>query len=139
MNRSIARTLAVLLAVLTCTSAVQATDSLTKDQETLMQRERDVAQAFVKGDEKVVAEWEAEEYVFTNFDGTVSDKAVDITGLRNGTLTFSKFDVDDMSAMVYGDWGVVVGRITQTGAIDKIDLSGVFRFPDTSVKRGGRL
>jgi Domain of unknown function (DUF4440) len=138
MKRCTIQTLSTILATLLLGSFAQAADSPTKEEEALMQRERDAAQAFLKRDAKVVGEWEADKYVFTNFDGAVSDKATDIAGLNKGTLTFTSFDVSDMKAMVYGDMGVVVGRIVQKGMYEQSDLSGVFRFTDTYVKRDGR-
>ena len=60
-----------------------------------------------------------------------------MAGLKNGTLNFTQFDVDQMKAMVFGDTGVVTGRLTQKGTYEKTDLSGVFRFTDTYVRREG--
>lgn len=138
MKRRTIQTLSLILATILTTPLAVAADPPTKDQEALMQRERDMARAFVKRDAKTIAEWETDDYVFTNFDGAVSDKTADLVGLQKGTLNFTTLDVDDMKAMVYGNMGVVVGRYTQKGSFEKNDLSGVFRFTDTYVKRDGR-
>src|SRR5262245_53529958 len=117
-----------------------AADSPTKEQEALMQRERDSANAFVQKDAKAVAEWEADEYVFTNYDGVFYEKAKanDAASLKSGALNFTQDDVDQMKAVVFGDAGFVTGRVTQKGTFEKTDMSGVFRFTDTYVKRDGR-
>jgi ketosteroid isomerase-like protein len=119
-------------------SAALATEKPTKEQEALMQRERDNAQAWLKKDAKAVAAWDADDYIYTSFDGSVSDKAADLATLKAGTSNFTTVDVDDMKAMVFRDTGVVVGRYTMKGTYAGTDMSGVFRFTDTYVKRDGR-
>jgi hypothetical protein len=135
MKRSITQTLSAVLATLLLGSFVQAADSPTKEQEALMQSERDWAKAWTAKDMSAV-DWEADEYVFTNFDGKVSDRASDVADLKSSTFTIS-YEVDGMKAMVFGDTGVVVGHQTQKGRQNGQDIGGVFRFTDTWVKRDG--
>ena len=138
MQRRTLQTLSLIFTTLLIAPFAAAADSPTGEQEALMQRERDIGQAMIKRDAKTLAEWEADEYVFTNFDGVVSDKAVDLAGLKDGTLTVTAYSVDDMKAMVYGNAGVVVGRQTQKAKYQGKDMTGTFRFTDTYVKRDGR-
>ena len=131
-------TIAAAAFIVLLASFAGATESQSKEQAALMQRERDIGQAFVKRDAKGVAEREADEYVFTSFDGSVSDKPADMATLKAGTSNFTTFDADDMKAMVFGGTGVVVGRNTMKGTFAGANFSGVFRFTDTYVKRDGR-
>jgi ketosteroid isomerase-like protein len=137
MPRITFRALSLLLATLVLTQFAGAADSPSKEQQALMQSERDWATAWKAKDSKAVAASEADEYVFTNFDGTVTDKATDMADLKSGTLALI-WEVDDMKAMVFGDTGVVVGRQTQKGTQEGNDISGVMRFTDTWVRRDGR-
>ncbi|MGH8597582.1 MAG: nuclear transport factor 2 family protein [Gammaproteobacteria bacterium] len=114
------------------------TQASTKDEDALMQRERDSAQAWLKLDAKFVDEYEATEYVFTSFDGSVTGKADDMKTLKSGTSAFKSFVVDDMKVTVFGDAAVVIGRVTLQGSYIESDMTGVFRFTDTFVKRDGR-
>ena len=139
MKQFTIRTVGATFAALLLASFAQAADPLTKEQEALMQRERDGAQAFLKGDAKAVAALEADEYVYTDYDGSVYyGRDGDVDSLKDGSMTFKTFDVDDMKAMVYGDTGVVVGRATQNYTWKGSNVAGVYRFTDTFVKRDGR-
>ncbi len=139
MRQFAIRTLPAISAALLLASFVQASDPLTKEQEGLMQRERDGAQAFLKADARFIAALEADEYVYADYDGAVYyGRAGDVDSLNDGSLTFKTFDVDDMKAMVYGDTGVVVGRMTQNYTWKGSNVTGVFRFTDTFVERDGR-
>ena len=136
MKRFTTQTLSIVVSTLFLASIAHAAGSPTKEQEALMQSERDWAKAWTAKDLSAV-DWEADEYVFTNFDGKVSDRASDVADLKSSTFTIS-YEVDDMKAMVFGDTGVVVGHQTQKGRQNGQDIGGVFRFTDTWVKRDGR-
>jgi ketosteroid isomerase-like protein len=130
-------TLFAIVTTLLLAPFVHAADALTKEQEALIQRERDIGQAWLKKDAKAVAAWDADEYTFTDFDGAVYDKTADLAAVK--VTNFTAFASDDMKARVYGDVGVVTGRITQKGTDgDGRDIGGVLRFTDTYVKRDGR-
>ena len=115
-----------------------AAQASTKEEDALMQRERDQAQAWVKSDAKFIDEYEATEYVFTSFDGSVSGKADDIKTLKSHTSAFKSAVFDDMKVIVIGDAAVVVGRATLEGTYMSSEMTGMFRFTDTFVKRDGR-
>jgi len=95
-----------ILATLLLASSVQAADSPTKEQDALIQRERDWAQAMVKQDAKAVAAFEADEYVFTDPNGVVSGKTEDVDGMKSGSLRFTSLESTDMKAIVHSDTGV---------------------------------
>jgi hypothetical protein len=137
MKRLAVQTLPTIFATLLLASFSHAADSPTKEQEALMQRECDWAQAWKMKDAKTVASLEADEYAYTNFDGVVTDKAADLADLKSSTFTVS-WDVDNTKAMIFGDAGVVMGHQTQKRNQDGRNLSGVFRFTDTRIKRDGR-
>ena len=126
----------VILAALLFAPLLKASDAPTKEQETLMQSERDWAQAWSKKDPKAL-DFETDEYTYTDYDGTVTSRADDAKLLKSPTFALT-YSVDDMKARVLGDTGVVIGRQTQKGTNDGRDIGGVFRFTDTWVKRDGR-
>ena len=124
-----------ILTALLVVPFTHAADS-SKAREALMQSERDWAHAWSTKDSKAI-EWEANEYTYTDFDGAVSDRAADIELLKSPTMSLA-YEVDDMKATLFGNVGVVVGRQNQKGNTDGRDVSGVFRFTDTWIKRDGR-
>lgn len=109
----------------------------TRDQETLMQIERDLAKAQVSGDVKFIEAAEADELVITNPDGSTSNKAEDVAGYKSGKTKVASAVVSDMKATVIGDTGVVVGRMDFKGMYQGQNYDGAFRFTDTYVKRDG--
>jgi hypothetical protein len=109
----------------------------TRDQETLMQIERDLAKAQVSGDVKFIEAAEADELVITNPDGSTSNKAEDVAGYKSGKTKVASAVVSDMEATVIGDTGVVVGRMDFKGMYQGQNYDGAFRFTDTYVKRDG--
>lgn len=137
MKRSTIRTLSTIVTMLLLSSFANAADTPTSEQEALMQSERDWAAAWANGDAEAVAELLADEYVLTNFDGAVSDKAADLADIKSGRVMVT-WVLDSMNPMLFGDTGVVVGQLTQKGVAGGRDISGTFRFTDAWVKRDGR-
>lgn len=133
-----ARTSVAIAAALLIGAFASTVQASAHEEEALLQRERDQAQAWVKKDAKFIDEYEAKEYVFTNEDGSLADKAADMESLKTGTSTIESFVLDDMKAMVFGDAGVVIGRATLKGTYLGSPMVGAYRFTDTFVKRDDR-
>ena len=108
------------------------------EEAALLNIERGFALAWTNADVAFIGEHEADEFVFTNSDGALSAKADDLASLKSGSTRLESQSVDDMRAIVFGDSAVVVGRLTSKGTYLGKDLSGVYRFTDTFVKRDGR-
>lgn len=104
----------------------------------VIQLENDFCTAWLKLDAKWIEQHEATEMVFTGADGVVTDRAADLASLKSGTTKVETMAADEMRALVFGDSAVVVGRITIKGQYQGKDMSGVFRFTDTWLKRDGR-
>jgi ketosteroid isomerase-like protein len=106
---------------------------------TLMQMEKDWAQAFVKGDPAMAERMEAADFVGTAPDGKVGDKAQDLNDLKAGKFKAESAEPDEMKVHVYGNAAVVTGRMTvRGGQYDGQDISGQYRFTDTWVKNKGK-
>ena len=132
------RSLMLMFTAFLFSSFVEAADSPTQEQQSLMQSERDAVKAFLAGDAKAIAAWEADEYVYTSPEGEVSGKVEDVSALKDGSLTYTRFEIADLKAMVFGDAGVVVGRSESKGNYKGRDFGGTQRFTDTLIKRDGR-
>ena len=124
-----------ILASLLFALFAMASDPPTKEHEALMQSERDWANAWSNKDAKAL-DFEADEYTYTDYDGVVTDRAADAQLLKSSKFNL-RYSVEDMKATVFDDAGVVIGRQTQKGNNDSRDISGVFRFTDTWIKRDG--
>jgi len=108
-------------------------------EEKIKQLEQEWAQAGVKRDTSVYERIEADDFVFTDPEGVVGDKAKDLSELKAGEFTAEAIDLDDMKVRVFGNAAVVTGRTTIKGGKYKgKDISGQYRFTDVWVNRGGR-
>ena len=107
-------------------------------EQELIKLEKEWADAVVKGDVAALDRILADDFVSTDFEGTLWDKAKGLAVLKSGEDKASSAVVDDMKARVYGDAAVVIGHATVKEIYKGKDLSGQYRFIDTFVKRGGR-
>jgi ketosteroid isomerase-like protein len=78
----------------------------------------------------------ADDYLYTHSNGSVATKAEDLADTMTG-MSWTAARLDATKVRVYGDVGIVTGRLTMVGA-SKSYASGARRFTDIFVKRGGR-
>jgi ketosteroid isomerase-like protein len=107
-------------------------------EQELIKLEKEWADAAVKADVAALDHILADDFVSTDFEGTLWDKAKSLALMKSGEDKASSAVLDDMKARVYGDAAVVTGRATVKQVYKGRDLSGQYRFTDTFVKRGGR-
>ncbi len=106
-------------------------------EQQILQLEQNWSAAAQKKDGAYLQKLYADEYLFTDTDGSVSDKAEDIAHL-SANVVFTSFNLEDMKVHVYGTTAVVTGRNTIQATADGQDISGSYRFTDVFVKRDGR-
>jgi hypothetical protein len=122
-------------------SAPQSSKSKqSKIEAELMQIERDIGAANIKRDKVFFQRIEADEFIFTDSGGGVTNKAEDVAGLDEpvGETKLVSYVADEMKVYVYGKTAVVTGRVTTTSRRKDSDFVGRSRFTDVFVKRGGR-
>ncbi|MEJ7698452.1 MAG: nuclear transport factor 2 family protein [Pyrinomonadaceae bacterium] len=120
-----------------------ADSSATKQQsksveQELMQLERDWAKATVNRDASALDRIEADDYIFTDADGSLVTKKQDIADITSGNLTAESINVDEMKVRVFGDTAVVIGRTTVKAQYKGKDISGQYRVTDVFLKRNGK-
>ena len=76
--------------------------------------------------------------ISTDPGGRVTDKAQDKKDLSSGDLKFQSLEVSDVHVRVFGNTAVATGTSTVKGTYKGQDLSGMYRFTDTWVERGGK-
>ena len=109
-------------------------------EQELIALENNWSQASVKRDGAVLPRFYADEYIFTNEDGVVTNKAKEIANITGGTFKLNAYKFENMAVRVYGNVAVVTGQNTIKGTWEDIerDISGPYRFTDVFVKREGR-
>jgi ketosteroid isomerase-like protein len=112
----------------------------TTPERELLKLEDEWSQASIKRDGAALPRFYADEYLFTDEDGVVTDKAKEMKNLTTGVFRLESYKFDDMKVRVYGDVAIVTGRNTIKGMWDDIkrDVSGPYRFTDVFVRRDGR-
>ena len=112
----------------------------TTPEQELLKLENDWSQASMKRDATALARFYADEYIFTDADGVVTNKAKELKNLTSGAFRLKSYKFDDVKVRKYGDIAIVTGRNTITGVWEDInrDISGPYRFTDIFVKRDGR-
>ena len=106
----------------------------------LMQLERDIGEANIKRDKAFFERVEADEFIFTDSAGGITNKAEDVASLDQpvGELKLVSYIVDEIKIAVYGKTAVVWGRVTTTSRGKDREVVGKSRFTDVFVKRNGR-
>jgi ketosteroid isomerase-like protein len=115
--------------------------TLSAAEQEVLKVENDWNQALVKRDTASLQQFYADEYLYTDPDGLVWDKAKDLANLTSGSAArLSAYQLDDTRVRMYGDVAVVTGRTTIKGIFERVysDVSGAYRFTDVFVKRNGR-
>jgi peptidylprolyl isomerase len=105
--------------------------------QTLKSLERQWAEAFKDRDRQALGRLLANDFIYTDDEGQVSNKSQYIDGVTK-LMKVDSYKIDEMTTRVYGDTGIVAGRWTGKFTVDGRDAGGAFRFTDTFVKRQGR-
>jgi ketosteroid isomerase-like protein len=109
-------------------------------EQTLVALENDWSDASMKRDGAALQRFYADEYIFTDSDGSVSGKAKEIADITGGVFRLTSYKFEQLAVHVYGDVAVVTGQNTIKGVWEDIrrDVSGPYRFTDVFVRRSGR-
>jgi ketosteroid isomerase-like protein len=105
----------------------------------LIRIEQEIGRANLDCDFKYFDRVEAEEFIFTDAAGSVTDKKQDMAGEKDCHRSNGTYDVDDTAVRLYGQTAVVTGRVTVTRKNDEgKTLTRRTRFTDVFVWRDGR-
>jgi len=134
----------LILAILAFAGTVSARDQKlpsgtpAKIRQDLIHIEHEIGRANLDCDFKYFDRVEAEEFIFTDSSGSVSDKKQDLAGEKSCHKSDATYDVDDAVVQLYGSTAVVTGRVTTARNKDGKVLTRSSRFTDVFVWRDGR-
>lgn len=138
----------IIIAVLTVAAAAVSFSQTGKPKaeeerakEALMQLERDLGKANIDSDYAFFDRVEAEEFIFTDAGGGVTNKKQDLEGLKqtpNPDVKLLAYDVDDMSVRLYDKTAVITGRVTTKRLVKGQTMTSQSRFTDVFVWRAER-
>jgi ketosteroid isomerase-like protein len=104
----------------------------------VLQTERDLATAYLKGDADGIAQGVMEDYTLTNSMGKLTTRADDIDEARKNDPKYEIFENYDMKVRLHGDTAVVAGKTHTKGVSGGKPFDFQFQFTDTFVKDRGR-
>lgn len=107
-------------------------------ESTIMQMERDWAQALMKADMAAFDRIVAPDWILVSPGGQKQTRAEAMDEIRSGVMKFVSMTPSDMDVRVFGDTAIVTGRSMDKGMYKGQDTSGEYRFTDVFVKRDGR-
>jgi ketosteroid isomerase-like protein len=108
----------------------------TNIEKDLIKLQRELVQALPKRDASAFDRIEADDFVFTDPEGTLRTKSQDIEALKSSSIQSA--EADDMKVRLYGDAAVVTGRLTCKGTYGGKDITGQYRFTDTWINQEGK-
>jgi ketosteroid isomerase-like protein len=83
-------------------------------KDELINIEREIGRANLQCDYHYFERIEAEEFIFTDASGNVSNKRQDLAGEKDCRKSDAKYDIDDTDMRLYPTSAVVTGRVTIT-------------------------
>jgi ketosteroid isomerase-like protein len=107
-------------------------------EQELINVEHQWKQAVIDRDRAALDQFYASEYISTDSEGLVWTKRQDIEIDTAGASRLTAFRFEDLRVQVYGDVGVVTGRLFTEGFVAGAPSQNLLRFTDVFVKRDGR-
>jgi hypothetical protein len=83
-------------------------------KEELIRIEHEIGRANLECDFRYFERIEAEEFIFTDASGNVSNKRQDLAGEKDCRKSDAQYDIDDIDVRLYPTSAVVTGRVTIT-------------------------
>jgi ketosteroid isomerase-like protein len=107
-------------------------------QQTLMQMEREWAQAGIKKDAAAIDKFVADDWVGIDFEGKSITKAEAIADMKSEASTTQSYEFGPMKVRVFGNTAVVTGSDTEKSTYKGKDSSGKYVWTDVWLMRDGR-
>jgi peptidylprolyl isomerase len=106
-------------------------------EQALKDAEHQSSEAFKNRDKTALDRILANDFIFTDDEGQVQDKAAYIKAATE-LIKVEFYSLDDLATRAAGAVGVVTGRWTGKVTVNGKAAGGEYRFTDTFVKRNGR-
>jgi len=123
------------------TISISAGDQRTKVQTVeneLLALNRQVADMQVRHDIETAKRLLAEEYLFAQADGQVTNKKQNVDVIGSADFVCDELTTSDVTVRVYGATALIMGVVKMRARYAGQDVGGRFRYMDVWVKRSGK-
>ena len=127
----------ILLCVLSA-CLVAAQDKGGAAEREIIQIEKEMLAAVLKGDASASERYLAQTYVFTGPEGLSMGREQSIREVKSGDLKLQAASLDNAKVQVYADTAVITYSSNDKGTYKGKDISGKTRWTDVFVKQNGR-
>jgi ketosteroid isomerase-like protein len=100
--------------------------------------EQDWADAIVKSDVGELDRIVADDFIYTNWDGTTMSKTEHLEGIKSKEYKVESINLDNLKVRVFGDAAIVMVEQSEKSQWKGKDNSGRYRFTDIYAKRNGK-
>ena len=114
------------------------TDKFGKTELEVLKVNEEFDKAIISRDATAYERILADDFIFTSFDGAVTNKTQELAKVKSGDLKFKSGKSDDIRVKVYGKTAVVTGKFTAEGQSKGKDFTFLERYTAVFVKRNGR-
>jgi len=106
-------------------------------RQELIALEQNFNAALLSADWRAVERIYADDLVFTNADGSVTNKSDEVGAVKSGDIKFESIEMSDVKVQDLGDVAVLTGKLVERVRYKTTDLGGTYRFTDVWAKRNG--
>jgi ketosteroid isomerase-like protein len=121
----------IVLALSSHLGAQASSDKLAPDESKLIALENAWNLAQLQHDSKALDQLVGDRFVYTDYDGTVMNKAQFLADIRNPSYKASLMTNENMRVFLYSDAAVVIGTYHAKGTADGKAFDHTGRFTDT--------
>ena len=116
----------------------EKTNQYSKAEQEVLKVNEKYDKAIISRDAAAYERILANDFIFTSFDGVVSNKAQELEKVKSGDLKFEFGKSDDVRIKIYGKTAVVTARFRAKGQSKGKNFTVLERYTVVFVKRNGR-
>lgn len=110
----------------------------TKTEQELLKANQEYDLALLRADATALDRLYADEFIYTNPDGEIRNKAQQLAFTRSSDLKFESAQSSDVKIRVYGKTAVMTGRFNAKGTFKGENIDVRERYTAVWVKQNGR-
>jgi hypothetical protein len=103
----------------------------------LISLEHELNNAFLRKDTSFIKQYLADDFIITYGDGSRGNKSIEVSAAYSSDEKIDTSFLDEFIVKSYGDWAVVMYKLSAKGIRHELPFEGMFHFMDVFIKRNG--